>query len=235
MIYAGILAGGKGSRMGITDLPKQFLELGSKPIIIHTIEKFLLIPEFDKIILGINPDWISYTQDLLDKYLSKYIDKIIISQGGIDRNLTIQNVINTIDSIKSISVDDILVTHDAVRPFVSIRTIRENIDLLSSYDAIDTVVEATDTIVESLDHQSITTIPERKFLYQGQTPQTFRIADFLELYTSLSDDKKEILTDACKIFVISGKKVGLAKGEYSNIKITTITDLKIARSMIEEI
>lgn len=235
MIYAGILAGGKGSRMGITDLPKQFLELGSKPIIIHTIEKFLLIPEFDKIILGINPDWISYTQDLLDKYLNKYIDKIIIAQGGIDRNLTIQNVINTIDSIKSISVDDILVTHDAVRPFVSIRTIRENIDLLSSYDAIDTVVEATDTIVESLDHQSITTIPERKFLYQGQTPQTFRIADFLDLYTSLSDDKKEILTDACKIFVISGKKVGLAKGEYSNIKITTITDLKIARSMIEEI
>ena len=76
--------------------------------------------------------------------------------------------------------------------------------------------------------------PERQYLYQGQTPQTFKMKDFLALYHDLSDQQKEVLTDACKIFVINGKKVALAKGEYSNIKITTITDLKIARGMIED-
>lgn len=234
MIYAGILAGGKGTRMGITDMPKQFLELGSKPILIHTIEKFLLVPDFDKIVLGIHPDWITYTEDLLDKHLSQYLDRIIIAEGGHDRNTTIENIIRKIDSIKPITKDDIIVTHDSVRPFVTVRTIKDNIELLANNDAADTVVEATDTIVESKNNTIITDIPDRKYLYQGQTPQTFRMQEFLDLYNALSKEQKEILTDACKIFVISGKNVALAKGEYSNIKITTITDLKIAKSMIED-
>ncbi len=234
MIYAGILAGGKGTRMGITDMPKQFLELGSKPILIHTIEKFLLVPDFDKIVLGIHPDWITYTEDLLDKYLSQYLDRIIIAEGGHDRNTTIENIIKKIDSIKPITKNDIIVTHDSVRPFVALRTIKDNIELLANNDAADTVVEATDTIVESKNNTIITDIPDRKYLYQGQTPQTFRMQEFLDLYNALSKEQKEILTDACKIFVISGKNVALAKGEYSNIKITTITDLKIAKSMIED-
>lgn len=234
MVYAGILAGGKGTRMGITDMPKQFLELGSKPILIHTIEKFLLVPDFDKIVLGIHPDWITYTEDLLDKHLSQYLDRIIIAEGGHDRNTTIENIIKKIDSIKPITRDDIIVTHDSVRPFVTVRTIKDNIELLANNDAADTVVEATDTIVESKNNTIITDIPDRKYLYQGQTPQTFRMQEFLDLYNALSKEQKEILTDACKIFVISGKNVALAKGEYSNIKITTITDLKIAKSMIED-
>ena len=101
--------------------------------------------------------------------------------------------------------------------------IQDNIKLAQDHDA---VVEAVDTIV--------TDIPNRAYLYQGQTPQIFRCKDFMDLYGSLSAEEKEILTDACKIFVIKGKDVALAKGEYSNLKITTVTDLKIAKSMIEK-
>lgn len=234
MIYAGILAGGKGTRMGITDMPKQFLELGSKPILIHTVEKFLLIPEFEKVVIGVHPDWVGYTEDLIEKYLREYNARIIVTEGGEDRNSTIENVIKCINHINPITPDDIIVTHDSVRPFVTLRTIRDNIELVQQYDAVDTVVEATDTIVESTNNSIITNIPDRKYLYQGQTPQTFKCQDFLSLYNSLSEEQKNVLTDACKIFVISGKQVALAKGEYSNIKITTITDLKIARSMLEE-
>lgn len=234
MIYAGILAGGKGTRMGITDMPKQFLELGSKPILIHTVEKFLLIPEFEKVVIGVHPDWVGYTEDLIEKYLREHSSRIIVTEGGEDRNSTIENVIKCINNINPITVNDIIVTHDSVRPFVTLRTIRDNIELAQQYDAVDTVVEATDTIVESTNNALITNIPDRKYLYQGQTPQTFKCQDFLSLYNALSVEQKNILTDACKIFVISGKQVALAKGEYSNIKITTITDLKIARSMLEE-
>lgn len=234
MIYAGILAGGKGTRMGIQDMPKQFLELGNRPILIHTIEKFLLVPEITRIFVGVHPDWVTYAENLVEKYLSIYGNKIIIVDGGSERNETIENIILSIRNSNGLTNDDILVTHDSVRPFISIKSIKENIKLIQSSDAVDTVVEATDTIVQSLDNVIITDIPERQFLYQGQTPQTFRMNDFLNLYHELNDEQKKVLTDACKIFVLSGKKVALAAGEYSNIKITTVTDLKIARSMIED-
>ncbi|RCW17586.1 2-C-methyl-D-erythritol 4-phosphate cytidylyltransferase [Streptococcus gallolyticus] len=233
-VYAGILAGGKGTRMGIQDMPKQFLELGGRPIIIHTIEKFILVPEIDKIVLGIHPDWVTYTEDLVEKYLRPYKERILITEGGCDRNTTIEHIIKAIDGISPIAADDMIITHDSVRPFVSLKTIEENIRLSYDNDAVDTVVEATDTIVQSLNNATITDIPERQYLYQGQTPQTFRMTDFLNLYDALSEQQKEMLTDACKIFVINGKKVALASGDYSNIKITTVTDLKIAHSMIEE-
>lgn len=127
-----------------------------------------------------------------------------------------------------------MITHDGVRPFITLRLIDDNIKKIKDYDAVNTVVEATDTIVESVDGETVQSIPNRKNYYQGQTPQTFRIKDFIELYESLNEDEKNILTDACKIFVIKGKNVALARGEYSNIKITTVTDLKIAKGMLEE-
>ena len=67
MIYAGILAGGIGSRMGIQDMPKQFLMLGNKPIIIHTIEKFLVVPDIDQVYVAVHPNWLVYFNDLVSK------------------------------------------------------------------------------------------------------------------------------------------------------------------------
>jgi len=234
MIYAGILAGGTGTRMGISNMPKQFLDLGNKPIIIHTIEKFLLEPEIDKIVVGVHEDWISHAEDLVEEYISTFKDRIIIVAGGSDRNTTIENIIKAINDYKELTDEDIVITHDSVRPFITLRIIKDNIRLAKECDAVDTVVEAVDTIVESTNGEYITNIPNRAHYYQGQTPQSFRCKDFLGLYNSLTSEEKQILTDACKIFVIKGKEVALAKGEYSNLKITTVTDLKIAKSMLED-
>lgn len=234
MIYAGILAGGTGTRMGISNMPKQFLDLGNKPIMIHTIEKFLLEPEIEKIVVGVHEDWISHAEDLVEEYISTFKDRIIIVAGGSDRNTTIENIIKAIDDYKELTDEDIVITHDSVRPFITLRIIKDNIRLAKECDAVDTVVEAVDTIVESTNGEYITNIPNRAHYYQGQTPQSFRCKDFLSLYNSLTSEEKQILTDACKIFVIKGKEVALAKGEYSNLKITTVTDLKIAKSMLED-
>ena len=70
MIFGAILAGGTGSRMHMADMPKQFLPLGDKPILLHTLEKFLTCSRFDKIYVGVHPDWIDYTNDLVEKHLS---------------------------------------------------------------------------------------------------------------------------------------------------------------------
>ena len=234
MIYAGILAGGIGSRMNISNIPKQFLTIGDKPIIIHTIEKFLLCNKIDKIYIGINPDWNSYLIDMIEKNYDYLMDRIIIVDGGADRNSTIVNIINHIKENNIVGEEDMIITHDAVRPFLSIKMIEDNIVGCEKYNIVDTVVPAIDTIVTSNDGKFIESIPERNIMYLGQTPQTFRINKFIEYYEKLTIEDRKILTDACKIFVLNNEKVYLVNGDYSNIKITTVTDFKIAKAMILE-
>jgi len=232
MIYAGILAGGQGKRMGNVPMPKQFLLLNEKPVIVHTLEKFLLNPRFEKIIVASPKEWINYTQDILKKYILD-MSKIIIVEGGKERNDTIMNIIQYIETEFGVGNDDVLLTHDAVRPFLTHRIIEENIDMGIEHGAVDTVIEAIDTIVESQDNEFITNIPQRNIMYQGQTPQTFHIKKLEDLYNSLSTEEKDILTDACKIFSMKDEQVKLVKGEIFNIKITTPYDLNVANSIIK--
>ncbi|HJF21646.1 MULTISPECIES: D-ribitol-5-phosphate cytidylyltransferase [Mammaliicoccus] len=232
MIYAGILAGGIGSRMGNVPLPKQFLDLDGKPIIIHTVEKFLLTREFDKIYIATPQKWISHTKDTLNKF-NINDDRVEVIKGGEDRNETIMNIIAAISEFKSVTDEDVIVTHDAVRPFLTRRIIKENIDLVLEHGAVDTVIPATDTIIESENKEDISSIPVRDHMYQGQTPQSFNINLLKNSYYNLSDEDKKILTDACKILVVLNKKVKLVDGELYNIKITTPYDLKVANSIIK--
>lgn len=231
MIFGAILAGGVGSRMKLADMPKQFLPLGSKPIIIHTVEKFLANSRFDKVFVGINGDWELYFIDLLKKH-NIDTDRLVVVVGGSDRNSTIMNIISYINKNISDSDDDVIVTHDAVRPFVTMRILNENIDAALECGMCDTVIPATDTIVRSVDGSYIDEIPQRSELYQGQTPQSFNLNMLRDLYNGLSDEKKAELTDACKIFTINDKKVKLVEGEVYNIKITTVSDYKIAQSIL---
>lgn len=232
MIYAGILAGGVGSRMGNVPLPKQFLDLDGKPILVHTVEKFLLTSEFDKIYIATPQKWISHTRDTLRKH-NITDDRVEVVQGGSDRNETIMSIISAIEAENKITDEDVIVTHDAVRPFLTRRIIKENIDEVIKHGAVDTVITATDTIISSIDGEAIDSIPVRDEMYQGQTPQSFNINLLRDSYNALSDDDKKILTDACKILVVADKKVRLVLGELYNIKITTPYDLKVANSIIK--
>lgn len=234
MIYAEILAGGKGTRMGNTEMPKQFLTIGNKPIIIHTLEAFLLNVRFNKVIITTPKQWIQHTNDLIAKHIPKNNqEKIVVCEGGSDRNESIMSGIKYIEKEFGINDDDVIVTHDAVRPFITHRIIDENIDMALEYGSTDTVVPAFDTIVSSEDGNVITDIPRRDFMYQGQTPQSFNIKKLVDLYNSLSKEEKELLTDAAKIFVVKGEKVKLVKGEVFNMKLTTPYDLKIANALVK--
>ncbi|OEK60980.1 D-ribitol-5-phosphate cytidylyltransferase, partial [Staphylococcus equorum] len=191
MIYAGILAVGIGSRMGNVPLPKQFLDLDGKPILIHTVEKFLLTSEFDKIYIATPQKWISHTKDTLRKH-NINDDRIKVVQGGEDRNETIMSIIEAAEAENGITDEDVIVTHDAVRPFLTHRIIKENIASVLKYGAVDTVITATDTIITSEDGESIKSIPVRSEMYQGQTPQSFNINLLRNSYNELSSDDKKI-------------------------------------------
>ena len=156
----------------------------------------------------------------------------MVVPGGGDRNETILNIVEGIEADYGESDEHIIVTHDAVRPFVTMRILEENIAAAKEYGAVDTVTSAIDTIVCSRDGRVISDIPDRRMMYQGQTPQSFRMSMMKRLYLSLSEEEKSILTDACKICIVRDQPVHLVEGEISNIKITTISDYKIAQAML---
>ena len=232
MIYAEILAGGKGTRMGNTNMPKQYLPLNKKPIIIHTIEKFILNDRFDKILVVTPKEWINHTKDIIKKFIGNN-ERLIVVEGGKDRNESIMNGIRYLERTVGIQDDDVIVTHDSVRPFLTHRIIEENIDMSLKYGAVDTVIEAIDTIIQSEDGEVISDIPVRDTMYQGQTPQSFNIKMLTAHYNSLTDQQKQILTDACKICALKGEKVKLVRGEVFNIKVTTPYDLRVANAIIQ--
>lgn len=219
--------------MGNVNMPKQFLMLNNKPIIIHTIEKFILNARFEKILVVSPKEWINHTKDIINKYIGND-ERIIVVEGGRDRNESIMNGIKYIEKEFGINDDDVIVTHDSVRPFLTHRIIEENIDEAIKHGAVDTVIEAIDTIIKSEDGEFLKEIPLRNEMYQGQTPQSFNIKKLVRLYNNLSDAEKSILTDACKICLLQGETVKIVKGEVFNIKITTPYDLKVANAILKE-
>ena len=231
MNYAAILAGGVGSRMGNKDKPKQYLDLGGKPIIVHTVSKFLVMPDFKKIAVLCPQAWIESTKDMIRKEFGEN-DKVAVIGGGETRNGTVMRAISFFEEECGANNDDVICTHDSVRPFVTYRIIKDNLEAMKSYDACDTVVAATDTIVISDDGKVIGSMPDRRTMYQGQTPQTFRIGALKQLYSDLSESERSVLTDACSICVLRGRPVALVEGETFNIKITYASDLKMAAALL---
>ena len=261
-IYGVIVAGGIGSRMGCKDRPKQFMMLAGKPIIIRTIERFIRINEFREIIVLCPDEWVGYTKDLIKEFLPEAcvdeVDKgevpserlsgdgvpartcmITVICGGDTRNETIMRAIDHIDMDGALDDDTVIVTHDSVRPFVTEEIIRANIACVTEGDeavrACTTAIPATDTILVSRDARSVSDIPDRMSMYQCQTPQTFPAGKLRELYRSLSDDEREVLTDAARIFLMKGEKVHIVPGDVANIKITYPHDMAVAEAMLEKL
>ena len=226
MIYAVIAAGGIGSRMG-ADKPKQYIEIGGKAIIKHTAERFLACERIDKVIVLCPEDWVDYTKDIFVG------SDVIVITGGDSRNETLMKAIGFIEKTDGLNGETYLVTHDAVRPFVTAEIINENIDAMLKYGATGTVIPATDTVFHSSDGQVIDSIPDRSQLYQAQTPQCFGALRLRELYESLSDEEKDILTDGCKIYLLKNQPVHLDKGQVTNIKITYPHDLTVAQAILK--
>lgn len=233
MIYGVVLAGGVGNRMGNVGKPKQYLLIGDKPILIHTLEKFYMQSEFEKVLVLCPSEWMSHTRNLIKKYIQD-TERVVVLAGGETRNETIMNAISYIESEGNLDEETIIVTHDSVRPFVTQRILEENIRYAREYGACDTAVAATDTIVCSDDNIVISDIPERRKMYQGQTPQTFKALKLKNLYESLSPEEKAVLTDAAKIYVMKGEKVHIVDGEVFNIKITYPYDLRVAEALLGE-
>ena len=231
MIFAGIVAGGCGSRVKSAVIPKQFIEIGGVPIILRTVKAFLSVAEIDMVYVGIKPDWHEYTDKLFERF---GIDKkrVRVIDGGADRNGTVMNIANAISAEYGENEKDIILTHDAVRPFVTEKIIRDNISAMSKHSACGTYMPAADTIIRS-DGEKVRETLNRSELYQAQTPQTFRLGELRRNYYSLSEEQNKKLTDTCSVFTACNEDIYLVVGDAMNFKITTDSDLRMANALAE--
>lgn len=231
MIFAAVLAGGIGSRMGNPDLPKQYMEIGGTPIIIRSVEKFTCRVDIEHVLVLTPESWVEYTKKLIvDKCTGA--EKVSVISGGETRNDTLYNAVCFFDEKYGLDDETVLITHDAVRPFITQRIIEDNIQAAINHGACGTAVPSTDTILVSRTGDSIDSIPDRSELYSMQTPQTFKAAELKALMESLTEDEAKTLTDGCKILLMKGKPVYIVAGETYNIKITYPSDIDFGEAFI---
>jgi len=232
MIFGAILAGGIGSRMSNHKIPKQFIDLCGKPIIIRTVEKMLSVKDFDYVVVAIHPDYINYLESLFNTF-NIDTNRIVTTNGGKERIDSIQNVINKILQISK-NKDDVVVMHDAVRPFVSEKILKESIKTASQYGACVATVPAVDTMYILDETGYIKSFPDRKTLFNGQAPDSFKMGVLTDSINRLSDEERRTITGTVQICSAKGYKIKTIEGDYKNIKITTENDLAIAEGILKE-
>ncbi|MDR3058697.1 MAG: 2-C-methyl-D-erythritol 4-phosphate cytidylyltransferase [Prevotella sp.] len=208
-----IVAGGKGLRMG-SDLPKQFIPIGGKPVLMHTIEAFYNFDQDINIILVLPLSHQNYWQELCEKYNFKI--NHTIANGGQTRFHSVKNGL-------SIVKEGIVGVQDGVRPFASKEMIQRCFDAAEKYPAVIPVIDSTDSLREMVDDEK-SKIVDRSKIRLVQTPQVFHFETLKEAYQT---DFKETFTDDASVVESMGIGIHLVKGEVTNIKITTPLDLKI--------
>ena len=200
MIFAIVLAAGSGSRMG-SALPKQYINIYRRPVAYYSLKTFYECKSVDKIIFVTGQDYFDYGLEISQKY---FHSDILVCTGGAHRNDSLMNALEFIEEKFSIDEDTIVLTHDAARPFVTEQMILDNIEAMKEADACDTCIPAVDTVIEATDGFA-SAMPDRQQVYYCQTPQTFRAAKLKQLYYALDEEQKKSLTDAGKIFYLSGQ------------------------------
>ena len=236
MVIGGILAGGLGTRMSNGGLPKQFLKIGGKPVIIRTLERFSQNKNIDRVVVAMNRDWIDYCNNMFAEYGIDMMKTTIICGGEtrFESLLCLANECVRIAKEDDASDEIIMINHDCARPFVSDRILNDNITMVRDYDMVTTSVPTIDTVLVSKDGKVSDCVPDRPTIFLDQGPQTLEVNHFLKLVDTLTDKEKEIYMEAGRLYIDKGYRVGIVEGERTNFKLTTQFDLKLAELILSE-
>lgn len=227
-----IFAGGIGKRMSVNEnsLPKQFLKINNKPIIIHTLELFQNHSEIDKIYISIHSDYYDFLTDLVKYY---YIDKVKgIVTGGKTGQDSIYKALKL--AAAENDKDSLVLIHDGVRPNITKETISKNISMAKEKGNAVTCTPCFETILISENHINPLYVPYRKDTFAAQAPQTFHLGEVLDLHEIMRKQNPEYddIVDTCTLYKSFDKQIYMVEGNLGNIKITTIEDLYLLRALI---
>ena len=231
MNIAVVFAGGVGARMNSKVLPKQFLSIHGKPIIVHTLEHFEKHPRIDAVVVSCVEGWIDYLNDIIGKYNLTKVKKVV--PGGQTGQLSIYNGLCAAKDVAG-SDDAIVLIHDGVRPFITNKLINDNIDSVERYGSAITSVPAKETVLMIENNASeIIDIPDRANTRLARAPQSFHLNEILEAHEKAISEEKTDFIDSCSMMKYYGKKLYLIDGPVENIKITTPEDFYTMRALLD--
>lgn len=223
-VVAVLLAGGTGSRMG-GEQPKQLLELAGRTILEHSLRAFHDHPLVDEVVVVMAPGHLAAAEEIARGY-----DKVVgVVAGGQTRSES------TMAALSHLGERECLVlVHDAARPLVSARVIGSCLEALADRPAVLVAVEATDTVVEVDEDDTVRSVPARATLRRVQTPQGFRSDVLRAAYAAASADPDFVATDDASVVLhyLPGHSVGVVPGEERNLKVTTPQDLRLAEALL---
>ena len=226
-----IFAGGVGKRMGIKQIPKQFLIVDEKPIIVHTLEYFQHHKNIDEIYISCVEDWIDHMKEIIDTYK---VDKVkAIVKGGDTAQDSIFNALKEAETNND--KDSIVLIHDGVRPFISQELISDIIQCVEKNGNAITCTPCYETIIISGDGENVGEVPLRKETYSAQAPQAFRLGDILKAHEEIKKENPsyENVVDQCTLMRCLGKNVYMVRGNRGNIKITKPEDVYMLEALME--
>lgn len=226
-----IFAGGVGQRMHNGALPKQFLELHGKPIIIYTLEKFESNPNISDIVIVCVKGWESFLQKKLSLFGITKVIKILT--GG---KSAIESQFIGIQYVNDLYEDDketVVLLHDGVRPLVDEKTINKNIDSVRKNGSAITVVPAIETIGFSDDSGKLEKTVDRSKCVMARAPQSYFLSDIHQVHLLAKRENKSDFIDSATMMQYYGHKLYMVVGETNNIKVTTPTDFYIFRAILD--
>ena len=228
MNIALIIAGGVGARMG-QDIPKQFINVYDKPVIIYTLEAFQNHPEIDAIEVVCIDDW----QGALVSYAKQFgiakLDNVV--SGGKNGQDSIRNGLNDIATRYS-DKDDIVLIHDAIRPMVSADIISDNIRVCREHGNAITVIPCTAAMLKTYDSISTEEQIPRDNLKITQTPQAFFINDIVNAHKEAIEKGITNSVASCTMYIELGRKLFMSAGSEKNLKLTTVEDIEIFKALL---
>lgn len=224
--YGVVLAGGVGARLGLA-VPKQMLKVAGKTILEHTVAVFQAASDIDDILVVVTPGWVGRVTQLLGRRYGKLTQ---VLEGGATRNESTRRALDALPGGQAK-----IVLHDAVRPLLDQRILRDCVRALDEFDAVDVVIPSADTIVRVDDDDIITAIPDRSTLRRGQTPQAFKLPVLRRAYEAALGDPSFKASDDCGLVVKYCPEVRIkcVRGAEHNVKVTHAVDLFIADKLFQ--
>ena len=230
MNIAIIFAGGSGVRMG-AGMPKQFLEINGKPIIIHTLDNFQNCEDIDKIYISCKKDYIQQLNKFTERFGITKVAKIV--EGGTSGQDSIYRALSA--AYEENDPNSIVLIHDGVRPFVSDEVIHQNIESVKAYGTGITCTSFFETPILSVGGKEVEDMPLKRHMFTAQAPQSFYLGEIVDAHKTMREKNPEYvdIADSCNLYFALGKKVHIVEGNRGNIKVTTPEDFYTLRALLQ--
>ncbi len=226
MVHAMLFAGGVGARMNSADIPKQFIEVDGKPIIIRTLERFSRHPEVDDIVVACLEEKIDYLWELIKTFHIQKVKSVV--KGGATGHQSIHNGLMEVQSFSD--ENDIVLICDGVRPLISDKLISNCIKTAQEFETAVPVTPSIDSVLESVDGETCRKSLPRGQMYITQAPQGYTMKKIMWAHDEAERRGIENPISSGELLIELGEEIHIFIGDRENIKVTTPEDLKFLRS-----